>query len=82
MFADLAKKVTPSHLKRDAYLYIRQSTLKQVVENTESTQRQYGLRDRALSLGWAVEQVVVIDNDLGQSGAHATDREGFQRLRS
>ena len=80
MFADLAKKVTPSHLKRDAYLYVRQSTLKQVVENTESTQRQYALRDRALSLGWAIEQVVVIDKDLGQSGAHATDREGFQRL--
>lgn len=80
MFADLAKKVTPSHLKRDAYLYIRQSTLKQVVENTESTQRQYSLRDRAMSLGWAVEQIVVIDNDLGQSGAQATDRAGFQRL--
>jgi DNA invertase Pin-like site-specific DNA recombinase len=80
MFADLAKKVTQAHLKRAAYLYIRQSTLKQVVENNESTQRQYALRDRALSLGWAVEQIVVIDNDLGQSGAHATDREGFQRL--
>lgn len=80
MFADLAKKVTQSHLKRDAYLYVRQSTLKQVIENTESTQRQYALRDRALSLGWAIEQVVVIDKDLGQSGAHATDREGFQRL--
>lgn len=80
MFADLAKKVTQSHLQRAAYLYIRQSTLKQVVENTESTQRQYALRDRALSLGWSVEQIVTIDNDLGQSGAHAADREGFQRL--
>jgi DNA invertase Pin-like site-specific DNA recombinase len=80
MFADLAKKLTPSHLKRGAYLYIRQSTLKQVVENNESTQRQYALRDRALSLGWAIEQIVIIDNDLGLSGAHATDREGFQRL--
>jgi DNA invertase Pin-like site-specific DNA recombinase len=80
MFTELAKKVTASHLKRDAYLYVRQSTLKQVVENNESTQRQYALRDRALSLGWPIEKIVIIDNDLGQSGAQSTDREGFQRL--
>ena len=73
------EKVKSCHLSRDAYLYVRQSTLRQVFENTESTKRQYALRDRALALGWAIDQVVVIDNDLGQSGA-ASDREGFQRL--
>lgn len=80
MSNDAAKKITSSHLKRDAYLYVRQSTLKQVVENTESTQRQYALRERALSLGWPLEKIIVIDNDLGLSGAQASDRHGFQRL--
>jgi len=73
-------KVTASHLKRDAYLYIRQSSLRQVVENTESTERQYALRQRAVALGWATERVIVIDSDQGQSGASAADREGFQKL--
>jgi len=73
-------KVQASHLKRDAYLYVRQSTLQQVFENTESTERQYALRQRAVALGWPMEQVVVIDSDLGQSGASCEDREGFQRL--
>ena len=73
-------KVTSRHLRRQAYLYIRQSTLRQVVENTESTERQYALRQRAVALGWPIEQVVVIDRDLGQSGASAADREGFQQL--
>jgi DNA invertase Pin-like site-specific DNA recombinase len=73
-------KVQARHLKRNAYLYVRQSTLRQVLENTESTQRQYALQGRAVALGWRQEQVVVIDSDLGQSGACAADREGFQRL--
>src|ERR1019366_5475377 len=73
-------KVTASHLKRHAYLYVRQSTLRQVLENTESTQRQYALRQQAVRLGWPLEQVIVIDCDQGQSGASAADREGFQRL--
>lgn len=73
-------KVRPTHLKRDAFLYVRQSTLQQVVHNTESTQRQYALRQRALGLGWSSEQVHVIDCDLGQSGASAADRVGFQQL--
>lgn len=73
-------KVTAHHLKRDAYLYIRQSTVRQVFENTESTERQYALRQRAVALGWPVERVIVIDSDLGLSGASATEREGFQRL--
>ena len=73
-------KVTTEHLKRWAYLYIRQSTLRQVLENTESTQRQYALRRRALALGWPEERIIVIDHDQGQSGASTVDREGFQRL--
>ena len=73
-------KVTAAHLKREAYLYVRQSTLRQVLENTESTQRQYALRQRAIALGWPTERVHVIDCDLGQSGASAADRAGFQEL--
>jgi len=73
-------KVTAAHRQRNALLYVRQSTLRQVAENTESTQRQYDLRQRALALGWAAEDITVIDSDLGQSGASASDREGFQRL--
>ena len=73
-------KVTAEHLKRSAYLYVRQSSLHQVLENTESTERQYALRRRAVALGWPEAQIVVIDHDQGQSGASAADREGFQRL--
>jgi DNA invertase Pin-like site-specific DNA recombinase len=73
-------KVTAEHLRRNAYLYVRQSTLRQVLTNTESTMRQYDLRGRAVALGWTAEQVIVIDTDQGQSGASATDRDGFQRL--
>jgi hypothetical protein len=79
MINDAHQKVKAAHLKRNAYLYVRQSTLRQVFENTESTKRQYGLRQRAVALGWAEERIVVIDSDLGQSGA-SSDREGFQRL--
>jgi DNA invertase Pin-like site-specific DNA recombinase len=74
------QKITTGHLSRLAYLYVRQSTLRQVFENTESTKRQYALRDRAVALGWPLDRIVVIDSDLGQSGASAADREGFQRL--
>jgi len=77
---ETADKVTADHLRRDAYLYVRQSTLRQVLENTTSTQRQYGLRQRAMALGWPAGQVVVIDDDLGRSGATAEGRDGFQRL--
>ena len=56
-------KVSPNHLDRDAYLYVRQSTLRQVLENTESTKRQYALRERAVALGWPIERVIVIDSD-------------------
>jgi DNA invertase Pin-like site-specific DNA recombinase len=78
--AGVSSKVHGSHLERTAYLYVRQSTLRQVINNTESAQRQYALRQRAVALGWEVEQIVVIDTDQGQSGASAADREGFQRL--
>jgi len=74
------EKVNAGHLKRNAYLYIRQSTLRQVIENTESTLRQYDLRQRAVALGWPIERIIVIDTDLGQSAATAADREGFQKL--
>src|SRR6266545_8402988 len=80
MSTDAASKVSATHLARTAYLYVRQSTLRQVLTNTESTTRQYALRQRAVALGWPAEQIVVIDSDQGRSGASAADREGFQRL--
>ena len=73
-------KVTPRHLEHDAYLYIRQSTPRQVLENTESTQRQYALRDRAVALGWPLERIHVLDCDLGKSGSQSAGRDGFQKL--
>ena len=72
-------KVNGTHLQRRAYLYVRQSTLRQVVEHQESRKRQYGLKARALSLGWEESQVTVIDCDQGQSGA-STERSGFHTL--
>ena len=75
-----ASKVTAAHLCRTAYLYVRQSSLKQVLHNTESAIRQYDLRGKAISLGWAADQITVIDIDQGHSGASAADREGFQQL--
>ena len=75
-----ASKVTAAHLARTAYLYVRQSSLKQVIHNTESAIRQYDLRGKAISLGWAADQITVIDIDQGHSGARAADREGFQQL--
>lgn len=80
MSVEIASKVTAAHLERNAYLYVRQSTLRQVMNNTESTQRQYALRQRAVALGWPAEQIITIDCDQGQSASSATDREGFQRL--
>jgi DNA invertase Pin-like site-specific DNA recombinase len=78
--SDAVSKVTADHLRRQAYLYVRQSTLHQVANNTESTRRQYDLRGRAIALGWPAEHVITIDVDQGQSGASAADREGFQHL--
>jgi DNA invertase Pin-like site-specific DNA recombinase len=73
-------KIGAVHLGRDAYVYVRQSTLTQVREHTESLVRQYELRERAVALGWDAHQVRVIDADLGRSGAEATAREGFKGL--
>jgi len=75
-----SRKVQPHHLERNAYLYIRQSSMRQVVENVESTKRQYALRSRATALGWREDQIKVIDHDQGESGASAARREGFQHL--
>ena len=68
------EKVSAGHVNRNAYLYVRQSTLRQVVENSESTKRQYALRQRAIALGWHPDRIVVIDSDLGQADAR---RNGF-----
>jgi DNA invertase Pin-like site-specific DNA recombinase len=73
-------KIEASHRDRRAIVYLRQSTLKQVVEHRESTARQYALRQRALDLGWRAEHIVVIDDDLGHSGGAGHHRDGFQRL--
>jgi DNA invertase Pin-like site-specific DNA recombinase len=73
-------KVQSQHLERGAYLYVRQSSMRQVIENVESTKRQYDLRGRAIALGWREDQILVIDSDQGESGASAARREGFQRL--
>ena len=74
------EKITASHRARDAYVYVRQSTLLQVRANTESLARQYDLRQRAVLLGWPAHQVVVVDEDLGRSGASAAGRSGFSEL--
>lgn len=73
-------KILGVHLERRAVVYLRQSTLKQVYENRESTTRQYALRDRAISLGWAESRVDTVDEDLGQSGSRVEGRTGYQRL--
>ena len=75
MNRDRHQKVSASHLQRDAYLYVRQSTLRQVLENTESTQRQYALRQQAVALGWPIERVIVIDSDQGQKIVYVVDRD-------
>jgi len=73
-------KVERVHLRRAAYVYVRQSTMAQVERNKESLERQYELVDRAVSLGWAAGDVVVVDRDLGVSAKSAVGREGFERL--
>src|SRR6516162_3659563 len=77
-----SSKIKPSHTQRAAYVYIRQSTPGQVEHNRESTARQYALADHACQLGWPKQQVVIIDEDLGLSGATTDKRSGFARLTS
>jgi Resolvase, N terminal domain len=74
------QKITRSHLERAAIVYVRQSSLMQVREHTESTARQYGLAELAARLGWAAGDIEVIDADLGLSGRSASHREGFKEL--
>ena len=78
MMADT--KVRPGYLRRTAFVYVRQSTTTQVEHHRESTQRQYALVERAQALGWTPEQVTVIDDDLGLSGATTRGRSGFARM--
>jgi DNA invertase Pin-like site-specific DNA recombinase len=73
-------KISPRHLDRQAVVYVRQSTASQVEHHRESTARQYALAERAHRLGWPAARVVVIDEDLGLSGASAGNRSGFARL--
>jgi DNA invertase Pin-like site-specific DNA recombinase len=75
-----AGKVHPPHWDRLAVVYVRQSTVQQVLDHQESTRLQYGLVTRAQALGWAADRVLVIDDDLGKSGASVEGRLGFQRL--
>ena len=73
-------KVTDEHLRRRAVVYVRQSTLTQLERNTESAERQYALRQRALELGWPSEAISVVDEDSGRSGASSDGRLGFKEL--
>jgi len=73
-------KVQRPHLQRTAMIYVRQSTLAQVRQHTESTSRQYGLSSEAVRLGWTAAQVEVIDTDLGLSGRSAGNRAGFKDM--
>jgi DNA invertase Pin-like site-specific DNA recombinase len=72
-------KIAAEHLRRSAYIYIRQSTLDQLQHNPESRRRQYALQNRAQALGW--QEIVILDEDLGRSGS-GIERPGFDRLLS
>jgi len=76
----LGGKVSDRQLERLAVVYVRQSTRQQVADHGESTRLQYGLVERAVALGWQTSRVMVIDEDLGKSGASAAGRVGFGRL--
>ncbi|MFF3879375.1 recombinase family protein [Streptomyces sp. NPDC001978] len=73
-------KVCDRHLQRLAAVYVRQSTRQQILDHQESTRLQYALVDRAITLGWEADRVLVIDDDLGMSATSAVARTGFQRL--
>ena len=79
-YARLPDKIHARHRDRTAVVYVRQSTVRQVIENHESTRLQYALADKAIQLGWRGEQIMIIDNDLGRSATSTLDRPGFQRL--
>jgi DNA invertase Pin-like site-specific DNA recombinase len=76
----MANKIQAHQLQKNAYVYLRQSTMRQVYHNQESTERQYALKDKALILGWKQTQIFVLDGDLGESGAKSDQREDFKKL--
>lgn len=76
----MTDKLRPHQLQKNAYIYLRQSSMRQVYHNQESTERQYALKDKAVQLGWPPEQIIVLDQDLGQSGAQSHQREDFKKL--
>lgn len=76
----MTSKIQPRHLGQAAYVYIRQSTLGQVRQHRESTERQYELEQKALELGWSQSQIRILDGDLGRSGAESRKRRDFQKL--
>ena len=80
MYQLSSQKLKATHLERSAYLYIRQSTLRQVYENTESTKRQYALKQKIMALGWSGGLIITIDSDLGVSGTSSDNRQGFKKL--
>jgi DNA invertase Pin-like site-specific DNA recombinase len=76
----MTNKIQTHHLQKSAYVYLRQSTMRQVYHNVESTERQYAFKDKALELGWTQNKIVILDKDLGQSGAQSHQREDFKKL--
>jgi DNA invertase Pin-like site-specific DNA recombinase len=78
--SETAHKIGTGHRQRAAFVYIRQSSASQVERNRESTRRQYALAERAVALGWHKQQINVVDEDLGLSGASAAHRGGFARM--
>src|SRR5262245_49642079 len=76
----MMSKIQDHHRLKQAYIYLRQSTMGQVRYNQESTERQYALKDKALQLGWLKSSIKILDGDLGISGAEATKREDFKTL--
>ena len=73
-------KITDTHLQKIAYVYLRQSSMGQVRNHRESTERQYALQELARNLGWPTARIVVLDGDLGKSGTSTNDREDFKTL--
>jgi DNA invertase Pin-like site-specific DNA recombinase len=78
--AQISTKVKPTHLNREAAIYVRQSSIAQVRNNRESTERQYALKEKASELGWDTSNIRIIDEDLGVTGSGRAQRQGFAQL--
>ena len=76
----MSSKIQTYHQERFAYIYLRQSTMAQVKHHQESTERQYALKDKALTLGWPLHLIKILDKDLGISGIQMSTREDFKTL--